>query len=161
VVLKLSVMACSKLRFKKFLKLLSFMPSHMKQLKSVATVLLLAFASVASSLPVPPFTVVGEIASILVAAVLLTAVLFLTRQRWSFGRTAGLLLCIVLARFTAELTWMFALTILPDAFFFLPRLLYADGEGAYNLASYQVFLFLSFAVGLAFAVHCRLSSRPR
>jgi hypothetical protein len=133
----------------------------MKQLKSVVTIFLLALASIASALPVPPFTATHEVASMLVAAVLLSVLLLLTRQRRSFGSTSGLLLGIVLASFAAELIfWMPGLTI-PHEFFFLSGLLHADGEGSYNLSSYQIFLFLLFAVGLAFAVCCRFSQVGR
>lgn len=54
-------------------------------------------------------------------------------------------------RALAELTWDFVPLYMPREFFFLARVVGADGEGSYNSNSYQVFLVL-VAIGLLTAV---------
>jgi hypothetical protein len=124
----------------------------MRRVKAALAILLLALASVASALPAPPLATAGEAISVVVAFVFLAALLRLTPARgWSLGRTTALLLGIVLARFVAEAYWELAIATLPDVFLILPRLVNADGEGAYNIASYQVFLLLSLVAAVAVA----------
>jgi len=135
---------------------------HMSQVKAVLVILLLVLASVASAVPVPPFAATGEATSMVVALILLAVLLRLTPAKdWSFARRATLLLGIVLARVVAEATWELAITTLPDAFFLLPRLLGADGEGAYNMATYQVFLLLGLVAVAVSACWPNNSFKPK
>lgn len=121
----------------------------MKWLKAIVVVLLLALASLASALPIPPFAHVDELASVMGAAALLAGLLHLAAfHRWSFVRIATLLISIVLARVVAEATWELAPT---TVFFVVAGWVHTDGEGAYNAAAYQVFLILSLLAAVAIA----------
>ena len=123
---------------------------------------LVALAGIAAAVPVPPFEAAGEAASIAIAFTVFTLLAFLSPARaWPFPRVAVLLLGVVLSRVAAEATWELALRALPDSFYVLPRWLGVDGEGAYNLASYQVFVVLALIVGvLVTACWPNNSSKP-
>ena len=118
----------------------------MKYVREIGLVSLAAIAGLLSAVPVPPFAPVGELASIAVAFTLFAALLFLPQLRPRRLSLGLFVTAVIPLRLLAELLWELAPSYLPHSFFFLTRALGADGEGAYNTDTYQVFLILVLLV---------------
>lgn len=121
----------------------------MKFISDSGLVLLAAIAGLFAATPVPPWSEMAELVSSAIAFLMFVCLLFwphLRLHRTVLGVFVGV---VPLLRVLSELAWDVVPHYLPRSFFFLAQLLEADGEGAYNANTYQVFLLL---VGTAFLV---------
>lgn len=136
--------------------------SSMKYLRLLGLVVLTVVAGIFAATPVPPWGPVAELVSFATAFVLFIGMLFLPcfrPRRVAFGITIAL---VPLLRVLADSAWDVAPYYLPRWFFVLSRAAGADGEGAYNADSYQIFLLLLVAACLvAVAMQPGKRSKPK
>ncbi|OYU42781.1 MAG: hypothetical protein CFE44_22090 [Burkholderiales bacterium PBB4] len=121
----------------------------MKITLSLGLVFLAAIAGLFTATPVPPWSLEAELVSAAIAFLVFVCMLFLP-QFHARRRELGIFVGVVpLLRVLTDLAWDVVPYYLPRSFLFLTDAMGADGEGAYNSNTYQVFLVL---LGIAFLV---------
>ena len=114
----------------------------MKFMRDAGLVILAAVAGLFAATPVPPWSEAAELVSASIAFLTFVCLLFLPQLRVHRAVLGGFIGAVPLLRVLAELAWGVVPYYLPHSFFFLAKVLGADGEGAYNASTYQVFLVL-------------------